>query len=105
MNEREKESIDKVIVSLCADYERRRKYIVNHIGSRRLRMEFLYINKLLIEGAGEICGGSLAEQFIKEIGAGIGYVHSELQYLSESTYKRYKIDIKRNMAKKLHLTD
>ena len=104
-NGAENKIIDNVIVSLCADYERRKKYIIMRIGSKRLRMEFLYINKRLLEGAGEICGAGLAEQFIKDIGANVGYAFSEISELGESTYKRYKIDIKRNIAKKLYLIE
>ena len=93
------DSLDTLIVALCADFERR-----SH-GSpdRRVAMEFKYLNTRMTEGAAEIVGHRLAEQMILEIGRRIGYASSMIEDISESTYKRKKQAVKRSIARKLYL--
>lgn len=103
---REKDgSLPALIRALMADYERRKVCIMEKSTSRRVRMEYEYINSRIFEGAGEIVGGAIAEKFIKEIGMGIGYAHSDIGCYSESAYKRNKAEIIVSVARKLHLSD
>ena len=101
----EKGSLDKLVVALCADYARRKRAVRDKLVGRRVRMEYSYINARMLEGAGEIAGGLLAEAFIDEIGNAVGYAHSKIDCLGENAYKTYKKDIKENIARRLHLID
>lgn len=96
---------DLVVEALCRDFERRAEEIEAGRLSRRVLMEYLYINKKLFDAAGEICGAALAEVFISDIGMRRGYAASEASMLGESTYKRYKREIMDNAARKLHYAD
>ena len=100
-----RELLDRLIVAICADYGRRKAAIEDESVSRRVKMEYKYMNARVFEGAGEISGGALAETFIDEIGRGIGYSNSQVVGLGESSYKAYKTEIKGNIARKLSLMD
>ncbi len=99
------DSLDAVIVALCRDYKRREDAIASDSFSKRTKMEYKYINYRLKEAADEIAGGHRGEAFINEIGKKLGYAYSNIEYISETTYKQIKRDIKLNMAKKMHLID
>ena len=99
------ECLDRLIVALCRDYDRRKRAITASSVGKRVRMEYAYLNARILEGAGEITGGALAEKMITEIGNGTGYAYSDLECLSEATYKRYKKEVKKNIARRLHLCD
>ena len=45
----------------------------------------------------------MAEDMIEDIGSGVGYAKTNMDYVSESTYKRYKHNTIYNIAMKLHL--
>ena len=97
------ESLDFVVVALCAAYDRRRRAGLREGLSRRVLMEYEYLDILIREGADEIVGPSLGEIFIREIGSRIGYAKSSVDRYSESVYKQLKLCIKLNVARKLHL--
>ena len=97
--------LDRLIVAICADYERRAAAIKSGSVSRRVEMEYKYMNSRVFYGAGEISGGALAEIFINDIGKGIGYHSSKICGIGENTYKTYKTEIKSNIARKLSLLD
>ncbi len=94
-----------LITAICADYQRRKEAIEQGLVGKRVRMEYSYINARVFEGAGEICGGALAEAFIADIGDRNGYCKSNIVCFSENTYKQYKRMIKLNIARKLKLLD
>lgn len=93
------------MVALCLDYGRRCAAIAEGSYGRRVLMEYRYVNFRIYEAAAEIVGENIAERFIFEIGRRIGYAKSELDGMSEVTYKRKKNEIKRAIAEKLHLVD
>ncbi len=99
------ESLDKIIVGLCLDLERREGAIVNSFCTGRTEVEYKYYNYKILEGAAEIVGPLDARAMIYEIGHRIGYVNSEIGCLSESIYKSRKLETKINIARKLHLLD
>ena len=107
MSDKEKirKDIDLVAVALCADYERRKRFIDNRLGERRVRMEYAYINSKIFDAASEIVGQNEALIYIEEIGRRIGYAHSALEYVSETTYKINKAQIKENILKKIYYID
>lgn len=105
MRKNKNDSLTVIARALCADYERRKGCINDESVSRRVRMEYIYLNKKLIEAAGEVCGARFAEVFIKEIGEGVGYAYSSIDCMSEITYKNYKKSICDSIIRKLHLSD
>ena len=98
-------SVDAVVTALCLDYERRRSIIHEKSATKRTDTEFRYLNFKIYNAVSEISGERDAELFIKEIGDKTGYAKTQLDKLSEATYKHYKMLIKENIAKKLHLVD
>lgn len=99
------ESLDKMIVALLGDYKRRKDAILERSFSRRTEMEYRYINYRIEEGALEICPINCVESFIDEIAMHRGYANSDIDCMSEVTYKKQKQQIKFNIARKLHLID
>ena len=96
-------TLDGVVVALCADYPRRETFIERGILPKRCEMEYKYLNYKILEAACEVAGERLAHIFIKDIGERVGYAYTEAYYLSESTYKRQKKEVKLEIARKLHL--
>ena len=99
------ESLDKMIVAVLGDYRRRKDAILDRSYSSRTQMEYRYVNYRIEEGALEICPINCVEKFIDEIAMRRGYAGSEIDCMSETTYKRQKQEIKYNIARKLHLID
>lgn len=95
--------VDDIIIALCADYDRRKCAIRENSVSRRVRMEYLYINTRMFSAASEAVGHSCAEKLIYEIGKKVGYANSELEHLSELSYKAVKQRAKRRIARELYL--
>lgn len=99
------ETLDRVIVALLGDYKRRQDAILNRSYSQRTQMEYRYIDYRIEEGALEICPMNCVESFIDEIASRRGFANSSIDCMSETTYKRQKLEIKFNVARKLHLID
>ena len=99
------DTLDAVVVALCADYERRRSAILQDKAERRTLMEYRYINSRIYEAVAETVGERLCPVFIKEIGQRIGYAKSEIDCMSESSYKSEKQLAKIKIARALRLID
>ena len=100
---KEGQGIKRLIRAQAEDFKRRGLILEGGNLSRRLRMEYAYLNSKIYEGAAEIIGPRFAETFIEEIGGGVGYAKSAVEFLSEAAYKEYKTEIVCNIAKKLYL--
>ena len=98
-------SLDALVVALCADYKRRSELICAKDLTPRTAAELRYINYMISAGVAEIAESHQVNIFIEEIGARVGYAHSEIFGLGEVAYKIRKSEIKRNIAKKLHLCE
>ena len=98
-------SIDKIVDALCLDYERRAKAICEKSVGRRTETEYRYLNFHILEAAEEVVGERFAKTYISEIGKGIGYAKTDIDCVSEVTYKSYKRLIRNAIAKSLHLID
>jgi len=98
-------SLDGLVVALAKDYIRRSNAIKEESSGKRTLMEYRYINCRMEEAAAEIVGDRLATVFIEEIGEGVGYAGSRVDCMTEPQYKRRKLDVKLNIARKLHLLD
>ena len=97
--------IEAVCESLCKDYFRRRRVVVGRLAERRIVMEYAYINSRIFDAASEIVGVVDAEKYIDEIGRRIGYAKSEIDSVSETTYKINKERIKVNILRKIYYID
>jgi hypothetical protein len=98
-------SLDKLVKALCDDYLRRDKIITDGLASRRTEMEYRYINYRMEEAASSIVGSRYFLDYIREIGASVGYAKSNVPACSESTYKKNKQLVKLTIARGLHLLD
>ena len=98
------DTLDGVVVALCRDFKRREDAVEKKLCSRRTAMEYEYINARVYDAAREIAG-KYALDYIYEIGERVGYAYSKVDGSSESTYKIMKKEIKKNIAKKLHMID
>lgn len=96
-------SLDNLVTALCRDYPRQREAIDGGTADKRVDTEYRYYCFKIFDASAEIVGERLAELFIKEIGNRIGYAKTELYYYSEPYYKKIKLRVKQNIAKRLHL--
>jgi hypothetical protein len=99
-----RETLDCLVVAFCRDYFSRKREVESGKCSLRTRMEYQYVNGRIADAAREIVGSDY-EIYIKEIGEGIGYAYSDVECVSESSYKQLKKEVKINVARKLHLLD
>jgi len=99
------DTVDMLVVALCADYERRKRAINQRTVSHRTEMEYRYLNFKVYRAAAEVVGEHAAPTMINEIGRKKGYAKTDMDEISEKTYKVKKKQIKLNIAKRLHLID
>ena len=97
--------VSDIVEALCAHYCIRERAIREKSVGARVRMEYIYINSKMLDGAAEVVGSPYAESFIRDIGQGVGYANTEIDAFSEVFYKKSKLAIKRKIAEKLHLLD
>ena len=97
------DSLNDLVIALCADYERRRQLIEAGEASFSVIMECRYLNYRLFDAAAQVVGEHIAERFILDIGYSVGYAKTELYFMSERTYKISKQEIKQNIAKRFLL--
>ena len=97
------EGVEKIIQSLCADYTRRALVMKRRSAPFNVIMEYRFLNYRIMNAAIEIAGSRDAGGFIKDIGEEIGYSATELWILSESEYKKRKMEVKYNIAQRLSL--
>ncbi len=99
------DSLSDVVIALCRDFKRRQTEISLCRLSRRTIMEYKYLNFIMHDAACEIAGEALGETYINEIGNCIGYAKTEIDNISEVTYKKRKAEVKMNILRRLHLID
>ena len=99
-------SLGALLEALCLDYDRRRIAIAQGRLSRRVLHEYRYLNDRILYAAYSVTGDtSLSHIYIREIGERIGYAYTELEGVSEITYKRRKALIRRRILEELRLLD
>ncbi len=98
-------TLDALVVALCRDYARRAEAIEKETAVQRTDTEYRYLNYQIYHAVAEISGEEFALIYINEIGREVGYANSEIENISEVTYKNYKRMMKDNIAKKLHLSN
>ena len=97
--------ITNIVEALCAHFENREAAIRSRSVSPRVRMEYVYINSKMLDGASEVVGETYAKNFIIDIGRGVGYANTKIDAFAETSYKKSKQAIKRKIAEKLYLID
>lgn len=95
--------LDKILIALCADYQRREEIIRRKSAPYNVIMEYRFLNYRIMNATIEIAGSRDAISFIKDIGENVGYADSELWLLSETIYKERKREVKLNILKRLSL--
>ena len=95
-------TLNSVIVSLCADYQRRSIVIEKKNAPFNVIMEYRFLNYRMLDAAMEIAGERDALSFITEIGKKTGHTNSDT-YICEALYKSRKKEVKANIARKLSL--
>ena len=98
-----KDTLDFLVRALCADYARREKIISEGLADRRVDNELRYYNFKIRDAAAAVVGERMCDDFIRDIGGSVGFAHTAIDVLSESTYKKYKLMTKKNIAKALYL--
>ena len=99
-------TLDALVCALCADFDRRRIAIGEGRLSRRVLLEYRYLNDRILAAALSVVGHcDLALTFVREIGTRTGYAKSAIDGMSEITYKRYKHAIRHRIAEELALSD
>lgn len=96
-------TIDMIVKSLAADYERRADAIAKNELDPKVLMEYRYYNTKMFNAAAEIVGEKEAERYIYDIGNGKGYPKDEAIYISEPLYYKRKLACKRSIARALNL--
>jgi hypothetical protein len=99
------DSLDALVVALCADFERRDRAIAGGTLAHRVEMEYRYYNSNIYTAACEVVGAPNALLYINDIGEHRGYAHSEVERISDTTYKRQKSAVFGNIARRLHLAE
>lgn len=97
--------VGEIVEALCAHFDVREQAIRSKSIGRRVRMEYIYINSKMLDGAAEVVGAPYAKSFIMDIGRGIGYANTKIDAFSETNYKKSKLAIKRKIAERLNLLD
>ena len=96
-------TLDMLIVALCADYERREELIRSGKLKARVEAEYRYFNAKIRNAAEDIVGEGRALIMIKEVGEKRGYAKSEITDMCEKSYKVKKHAVKELIAQRLHL--
>lgn len=97
--------VEEIVILLCRDYKRRAEELSSPDISARTKVEYRYLNYKIADAVAEVVERRYVPLFIEEIGLRTGYAASNVTGMSESMYKRAKVEIKNNIAKKLHLCD
>ena len=89
------DTVEQIVVAMCRDYKRRAVGIVTPETSARTKVEYRYLNYKIADAVAELVERRNVPIFIDASSAVVG--------MSESVYKRTKVQIKYNIAKKLHI--
>lgn len=105
MGRKSRDTAILIVEALCADYKRQRELITSGKLEHRTAVELRYYSFKIFDAVAEIVGERDAETMIREVGENIGYAKSDLFYFSEALYKTRKLEVKYNIARRLHLID
>ena len=95
--------INRVVVALCGDYERRQKEIEKKTADEKTIEQYRFLNEVIDSALEEECEEGIRKKLREDIGNGIGHRRTQLYYMAAGTYKTRKRNCKYRIAKKLNL--
>ena len=96
-------SVNRVVVALCGDYDRRKKEIEKNRIDKETLSHYKELNDLIDEAINEECEKGIQNTMRSDIGNGVGHRRTQLYYMAAGTYKTRKRNSKYRIAKKLNL--
>ena len=96
-------SVNRVVVALCGDYDRRKKEIEKNRIDKETLSHYKELNDLIDEAINEECEKGIQNTMRSDIGNGVGHRRTQLYYMAAGTYKTRKRNSKYKIAKKLNL--
>ncbi len=95
--------VNRLVVALCGDYERRASVLRRQAAAAEVLSRFCALNSAIDEAVAQVCEEGIRRQMREDIGAGRGARRSPLYYISEGTYKNRKRAAKYHIARRLNL--
>ena len=95
--------INRVVVALCGDYERREKEIEKQTSDEKTIEHYRYLNSVIDKALEEECEEGIRKKLREDIGNGVGHRRTQLYYMAVGTYKTRQRNCKYRIAKKLNL--
>ena len=96
-------SVNRVVVALCGDYDRRKKEIEKNRIDKETLSHYKELNDLIDEAINEECEKGIQNTMRSDIGNGVGHRRTQLYYMAAGTYKTRKRNSKYKIANKLNL--
>ena len=95
--------VDRLIVAICGDYDRRTRILRRSTAEEAMRAAFATLNHTIDDAIATVCEPGICRQIRLDIGARRGARRTPLYCLGEATYKRRKHEAKLAIARALHL--
>ena len=95
--------INRVVVALCGDYERRQREIEKQTADEKTIEHYRFLNQVIDSALEEECEEGIRKKLREDIGNGVGHRRTQLYYMAAGTYKTRKRNCKYRIAKKLNL--
>ena len=96
-------SLDRTIVGLCGDYDRRERVLARSAATPEVLAQYERLNRGIDRAVADVCEDGIREQIRLDIGAGRGARRTPLYFISEGTYKSRKRETKWRIAEELKL--
>ncbi len=103
MNESLPLEVNRLVIALCGDYDRRQHILERKCASPDTLAHFYQLNSAIDNAVAEVCEEAICRQMREDIGAGRGARRSPLYFLSEGAYKQRKRAAKYRIARSLNL--
>ena len=96
-------SVNRVVVALCGDYDRRKREIEKNKIDTETLAYYRRLNAAIDEALYEECEEGIRNTMRSDIGNGVGHRRTQLYYMAAGTYKSRKRNSKYRIAKRLNL--
>lgn len=96
-------SVNRVVVAICGDYDRRKREIEKNKIDAETLLHYKQLNDAIDEAINEECEVGIRNTMRSDIGNGVGHRRTQLYYMAAGTYKTRKRNSKYKIAKKLNL--
>ena len=95
--------LNRLIVSVVGDYDRRASILRRRAAAEDVLLRYHELNRAIDEAIAEVCEESIRHQMRLDIGEGRGARKTPLYFLGEGLYKKRKREAKESIARHLHL--